>query len=103
MGVLAIIVAAITALAVVYVLIPVAADTYLRYREKRLLRCPATGEEAAVGVDARRAALGSVFARTLLRVRSCSFWPEREQCRQDCLESPAPPPAAAAERGEGQG
>ena len=84
-----IIIAAIIALAVLYVMTPVALDTFSRYRTKRVLRCPETGEEAEVNIDAGRAALTSAVGRTLLRVKNCSLWPERKECEQDCLKPSA--------------
>jgi hypothetical protein len=76
---------AILALALLYVLTPLVADTFRRFRSPRLLRCPETGGKAEVGVDASRAALTSAFGRPLLRVKSCSLWPGKQQCKQDCL------------------
>ena len=87
MGAPGIVVTAIIALAAVYVLVPVAADTFRRYRTKKSLRCPETGREAEVGIDAGRAALTSAFGRALLRVKNCSLWPERKECAQDCVRS----------------
>ena len=80
-------VTAIIALAAVYVLVPVAADTFRRFRTKRSLRCPETGREAEVGIDAGRAALTSAFGRALLRVKNCSLWPGRKECAQECVRS----------------
>ena len=80
-----IVVVAILAVALLYVLTPLVADTFRRFRSPRLLSCPETGGRANVGVDASRAALTSAFGRPLLRVKSCSLWPEKEQCKQDCL------------------
>jgi hypothetical protein len=82
-----IVVAAIIAVAVCYVLLPVVADTFRRFRTKKSLRCPETGREAEVGIDAGRAALTSAFGRALLRVKNCSLWPERKECAQDCVRS----------------
>lgn len=76
---------AIAALAVGYVLLPVAATTFFDYRGKKSLRCPLTGEEAKVGIDARRAAFTSVLGKTRLRVQDCSLWPGKRHCAQDCL------------------
>lgn len=90
-----ILVAAILAAAVVYVLLPVVGDTFRRYRVSKVLRCPETGKEAEVGIDASRAALTSAVGHPLLRVKNCSLWPERKDCGQDCLaleEGPVPPP-----------
>lgn len=83
-----IVVASIFAVAVLCVLLPVVADTFRRFRSKRLLRCPETGGEAEVGIDARQAALTSAFGRALLRVKICSLWPQRKECAQDCLRLP---------------
>lgn len=85
-----IVIAAITGLAVLYVLLPVAAHTFFRYRAKRVVSCPETGEGAEVGIDAGRAAFSSALGRTILRVKGCSLWPEREGCGQDCLKPSTP-------------
>ncbi|MBI4611687.1 MAG: hypothetical protein HY726_22080 [Candidatus Rokubacteria bacterium] len=84
--------AAIVAVGVVYVLLPVVVATFLQYRAKRSLRCPEMGTNAEMTVDARRAALTSAVGRPLLRVKSCSLWPERNECRQTCLGLPAEEP-----------
>ncbi len=75
----------IIALGVVYVLLPIALGVFLHYHRRRCLRCPATGEEAWVLVDARRAGVSAVFGRPSLRVRTCSLWPARYACERDCL------------------
>ncbi|MBI2902286.1 MAG: hypothetical protein HYY12_01680 [Candidatus Methylomirabilis oxyfera] len=80
-----IVVASIVAIAVLFVLLPVVADTLRRFRSKQSLRCPETGREAEVSVDAHQAAWTSAFGRALLRVKMCSLWPQREGCAQDCL------------------
>ena len=87
MGAPGIAVTAIISLAAVYVLVPVVADAFRRFRTRRSLRCPESGREAEVGIDAGRAALTSAFGRALLRVKSCSLWPERKACAQDCVRS----------------
>jgi hypothetical protein len=79
------VVLAILAVALLYVLTPLAADTFRRFRSPRLLCCPETGAQAEVSVDAPRAALASVFGPPSLRVKSCSAWPEHERCKQHCL------------------
>ena len=78
---------AIGVLAVVLlsVLLPVMFDFYRRYRGIRALRCPEAGREVEVRVDAIRVALTSALGRPRLRVKSCSLWPERKQCAQNCL------------------
>src|SRR3972149_10167052 len=78
-----IVISSIIAVALLYILLPLVADTYFRFRGKKLLGCPVTGERAVVDVDARRAAITSAFGRALLKARSCSLWPERQGCAQD--------------------
>jgi hypothetical protein len=80
-----IVVLAVVALGVLYVLMPLVADTFRRFRSPRMLSCPETGGKAEVGIDASRAALTSTFGQPLLRVERCSLWPEKEQCKQECL------------------
>lgn len=90
-----IVLAAIVAVGVLYVLLPVVAGVYRRYRAPRALRCPETGETAEVGVDARRAALGAAFGEPRLRVARCSRWPERHGCDEACLGAEAASGSAA--------
>src|SRR3990172_3084662 len=47
---------AMVGLAIAYVLVPIVADTFSRYRRRRALRCPETGLVAEVQIDARHAA-----------------------------------------------
>ena len=82
-----IVIAAIVAVAVCYVLLPVVADTFRRFRGKKSVTCPETGRQAEMGIDAGRAAWTTAFGRALLRVKNCSLWPERKGCEQDCVRS----------------
>ena len=80
-----IVLVAVLAVAFLYVLMPLVADTFRRFCRPRMLSCPETGGPAEVGIDASRAALSSAFGQPLLRVKNCSLWPKRERCKQDCL------------------
>ena len=82
-----IVLAAIVALAVAYVLFPVVGAVFLRFRGTRELACPETGATAKVGTDARWAAVTAAFRHPILRVKNCSLWPGRRGCEQDCLDS----------------
>lgn len=84
-----IVLAAIVALAVAYVLLPVVAAVFLRFRGTRELACPETGATAKVGADARWAALTAAFRHPVLRVKNCSLWPGRRGCEENCLRPPA--------------
>ena len=80
-----IVLVAVLAVALLYVLMPLVADSFRRFRTPRALRCPETGATAQVGIDASRAALSSAFGQPLLRVKNCTLWPERDRCDQHCL------------------
>src|SRR5512144_439621 len=58
---------------------------YRRYRGARVIVCPETRAPAAVELDARHAAATDLFGDADLRLQSCSRWPERQDCGQECL------------------
>ncbi len=60
--------------------------TYFMLRGKRLVTCPETNRPAAVELDAKLAAVTSVFGMPKLRIGQCSRWPERRNCGQCCLK-----------------
>jgi hypothetical protein len=76
----------IAVLVVAYFALRPLVRTWFLYRGTRVITCPETGKPAAVEVDAllsaaSRASLGS----PMLRLASCSRWPERQACGQECL------------------
>jgi hypothetical protein len=77
--------ASIVVLGVVYVLLPVAGDAYVRFRGRRRVRCPEAGTAADVQLDARHAALTAALGDPDVRVAGCSLWPERAGCAQACV------------------
>jgi len=62
-----------------------AGSTALAYRGTHVITCPETGEPAAVGLAVAFAALTATFRNPLMRVQTCSGWPERHACNQACL------------------
>ena len=80
---------AIAGVAFAYVLVPIAMDTFWRYRSRRMLYCPETGLAADVQIDARHAALTAIPGPPELRVEGCSLWPGRSGCEQACLRAHA--------------
>jgi len=86
MGTPILLVAAILTLAVLYVLLPVMVETFVRFRGVRNVECPESHHRATVAVDARHAAMTSAFGRPKLRLVACSDWPEKEGCAQECLK-----------------
>jgi hypothetical protein len=59
--------------------------SYLKLRGPRVVVCPETRAPVAVEVAALRAAFGAAAGEPELRLSSCSRWPEREACGQECL------------------
>ena len=91
---------ALTVIGTVYLILTVAIATILciatfflvrmgveffRFRERRKLLCPDTGDFALVRIGAMHAAVSSLLDDPQLRVRDCSLWPERKGCGQRCL------------------
>jgi hypothetical protein len=59
--------------------------SFIRYRGLRVVTCPETQEAVGVKVDQSYAALTSITDAPDLRLKSCTRWPERHDCDQDCL------------------
>jgi hypothetical protein len=79
------VIAALIALGVVYLLIPAIASVFFSYRRPFSLRCPETKTAATVGIASWRAALTQFLGAPRLLVKRCSFWPGRSGCKQQCL------------------
>src|SRR4051812_2907833 len=58
---------------------------WLRQRGERAIVCPENRRPAGVRMDARRAALSGFAGKPAFRLSSCSRWPERAGCGQQCL------------------
>ncbi len=58
---------------------------FLKYRGKRLITCPENRQPAAVDIDARHASATAALGRIELRLGSCTRWPEKRNCAQECL------------------
>jgi hypothetical protein len=61
------------------------AGSWIKYRGNRLITCPENRRPAGVRVDARHAAATSLGRGLDLRLSSCSRWPEKAGCGQECL------------------
>lgn len=62
-----------------------AVQAFMRFRGKRLVTCPETKKIVAVDVDATHAALTIGCGIPELRLTSCTRWPERHDCGQECV------------------
>ena len=70
----------------------------LRWRGTRIVECPENHATAAVEVDAARVAAGAVRGAPQLQLRTCSRWPEKAGCAQDCLREIEMAPAECLAR-----
>lgn len=59
--------------------------TFLKFRGDRVITCPENQRPAGVALDVRHALLTTFEGKSDLRLRSCSRWPERQDCGQECL------------------
>jgi hypothetical protein len=59
--------------------------TIRRFRGQRIITCPETAKPAHVEVDAVHAAFTSMVGRPELSLASCSRWPMKQDCGQECL------------------
>lgn len=64
-----------------------------RFRGRRVVTCPENQRPAGVTVDARHAAATSLVKGPELRLATCSRWPERGGCGQECLSQIEASPA----------
>jgi hypothetical protein len=71
-------------LAALYVLARLA-TAWLEYRGKRVVVCPENRSLVAVELDAVHAALTARRGRADLRLETCTRWPEKLGCGQECL------------------
>lgn len=62
-----------------------AVRAFILFRGKRLVTCPETKKTVAVDVDAKHAALTIGRGIPELRLTSCTRWPERHDCGQECV------------------
>lgn len=75
---------AIALIGVGFVVLPAALIAVATDTEPRTLRCPETGKNVLLQLDAKRA-VKSIFTSAPPKVGACSRWPERAGCDQGCL------------------
>jgi len=59
--------------------------TYLTYQGDRVVECPENRQPAGVRVDAAHALFTAFGGNPDLRLDTCSRWPEKRNCGQECL------------------
>lgn len=72
-------------LALLVLLAMVLGRAYLKYRGDRVITCPENRRPAGVVVDTQHVLVTTLEGKTHLRLKSCSRWPERQDCGQECL------------------
>ncbi len=82
----------IVATGLLFVVAPVVTDIYARYRNGKALNCPETHSSAKVTLNTHQAALGAAFGKPIIRVKSCSLWPEKSGCAEKCVNENWPVP-----------
>jgi hypothetical protein len=75
-----------------------AVRAYRTYCGVRTVTCPENRRPVVVRFDAAHAAITAVRGSVGLRLRSCSRWPGRQNCRRECLALIKGAPAAARNR-----
>ncbi len=75
----------IACLLVLYFFLPRLAGVYGKYRGAMLVTCPEDRQPAVVKVDMKQAVKAAFFGEPQLRLQSCSHWPLRQGCGQECL------------------
>ncbi|HLY18712.1 MAG TPA: hypothetical protein VKR61_15885 [Bryobacteraceae bacterium] len=61
------------------------AQIYLKFRGPRVITCPENHRPAGVTVDARHLWFTTLEDKPVLRLKTCSRWPEFQNCGQECL------------------
>jgi hypothetical protein len=85
-------IAGIIALGLYFMIAPLVLSTYRRFRGRRTIICPETGQIVEVELKAGRAGLMSIFGTQLARVKRCSLWPRKKGCAEECVQQYWQPP-----------
>ena len=67
-------------------------QNYFRSRDRASVSCPDNGQPADVEEDAKFAFWSALRGQEHSRLQSCSRWPEKGECRQECLAQLEPSP-----------
>jgi hypothetical protein len=78
--------------AALYVVLRMPVRAFFAVRGDRVVTCPDNAATVAVRVDAVHAALSGTGSADRFRLESCTRWPEKAGCGQDCLAQIAEQP-----------
>ena len=79
-------IAGVVTLGLYFVIAPVFVDTYRRYRNRKTIICPDTGEIVEVEIKALTAGLMALLGNQRARVKWCSQWPRKKGCAEGCVK-----------------
>ncbi len=71
--------------AAVFAVVWLLVKTLAHFQGKMLVTCPETEKPAGVEVDLKDAMLHTIRRESSLHLKSCTRWPERQNCGQECL------------------
>lgn len=72
--------------------IGISLQSYFRNRGRRTVICPDNREPVTVEMDNKHAFKTALCGQEHTRLQSCSRWPEKGECRQECLAQVDPTP-----------
>ncbi len=78
-------IAGVAILGLYFMIAPVAINTYRRYRKRKTIICPDTGQIVELDLNAVHAGLMSALGKHCVRVKWCSLWPRKKGCAQECV------------------
>jgi hypothetical protein len=61
-------------------------NTYRRYRKRKTIVCPDSGQIAEVELKAVNAGVMAAFGKHWVRVKRCSLWPRKKGCAEQCVK-----------------
>jgi hypothetical protein len=79
------VIAAVLALGLIYVVFPVVMAAFMGYRKSRQVNCPEERKTATLNIDVKAAAWSAALGKNQLQISGCSLWPEKSGCKQTCL------------------
>jgi hypothetical protein len=92
MGATTLVLVAMAVLVLLGLLLGSAAGAYAKFRGKRLIVCPESGQHAAVDLAVWHVAWTAAARRPDLRLRHCSRWGDGLTCDQKCVRQIAAAP-----------
>jgi hypothetical protein len=80
------IVFALIAFVALYFVLFYVVGAWRKYRGKMVIIFPVTRKPVAVNVDVGHAAITNALSDPEIRLTSCTRWPERQDCEQECVQ-----------------